>query len=111
MNARRSAALRREKSTADMLPYTVQVDEGTVRTREGDLLRVFKLDGLPHECADDEDINLWHEGLNLLLRNIASPKVALYTHIVRRERAEYPSGEYENSFARDLNSKYLECVR
>jgi type IV secretion system protein VirB4 len=111
MSARREAALNREKSTADMLPYTVQVDEGTVRTREGDLLRTFRLDGLAHECADDEDINQWHEGLNILLRNIASPKVAIYAHIVRRERTEYPAGEYENTFARGLNEKYLDSVR
>jgi type IV secretion system protein VirB4 len=111
MNARRRTAMGREKSTADMLPYTVQVDEGTVRTRDGDLLRTFKLDGLAHECADDADINQWHEGLNILLRNIASAKVALYTHIVRRERTEFPSGAYDNTFARVLNEKYLECVK
>ena len=103
--------MRREKPIGEMLPYTVQVDEGTVRTREGDLLRTFRVDGAPHECADDEDINQWNEGLNIILRNIASPRVALWTHIVRRERSEYPAGEYESSFAAALNGKYQGSVQ
>jgi type IV secretory pathway VirB4 component len=54
------------------------------------------------ESADDEQLNTWHERLNILWRNIASPNVALWTHIVRRrERSRLPDEEV-SGFAQAL---------
>ena len=49
--------------------------------------RCFGSAGASFESADDEELNNWHERLNVLWRNIASPNVALWTHVIRR-RAE-----------------------
>ena len=40
------------------------------------------------------------------MRNIASPNVALWSHIVRREYGEYPGGEFPSGFCREFNEKY-----
>ena len=84
----RGAALRREPHAAERIPYTAHVSPSVIATEHGDYVQVFRLGGASFESADDEQLNSWHERLNVLWRNIASPHVALWSHIVRRrERA------------------------
>lgn len=53
-----------------------------------DYLQALRLVGVSFESADNETLNNWHERLNVTRRNIASPNVALWSHIVpRRERS------------------------
>src|ERR1700678_4082983 len=88
---KRAAAIRREFTTADRIPYTAHVSPTVVRTVFGDYLQAFRLGGASFESADDVELNNWHERLNVLWRNLASPNVALWTHIVRRrERGTIP---------------------
>ena len=101
-----AAALRRELTAAERIPYTAQVSDAVVRTAHGDYVQVFQLAGASFESADDETLNGWHERLNVLWRNIASAQVALWTHVIRRrERAggEAVAGE---GFPSHLESKY-----
>ena len=43
---------------------------------------------------DDEELNNWHERLNVLWRNVGSPNVALWTQVIRRRVGITPgSGE------------------
>ncbi len=39
-------------------------------------------------------------------RNIASPNVAIWTHIIRRRERAYPEGTFPPGFAADLNERY-----
>src|SRR5580700_4858530 len=80
----RQTAIRREPSAARCIPYTAHVADGVVRMEAGDYLQVFRLGGASFESADDAELNNWHERLNVLWRNVASPNVALWTHIIRR---------------------------
>ena len=89
---RRESAIRRERPVACHIPYKAQVAANLVRTAEGDYVQVFRLNGASFESADDADLNNWHERLNVTWRNMASPNVAIWTHIVRRrERAAVQS--------------------
>ena len=51
---------------------------------------MFRLPGASFECADDEKLNTWHERLNVLWRNLASPQVASGTHVIRRRERVSP---------------------
>jgi type IV secretion system protein VirB4 len=82
---RRSAALRREFTAAQRIPYSAHVAPGIVRTEFGHYLQAFRLGGASFETSDDAELNNWHARLNVLWRNIASPSVALWSHIVRRK--------------------------
>ena len=99
-------AMGKEISVAEFIPYGNQVTENVVKLRNGDYLAVFRLQGAAHESADPGDINIWHAQLNNYMRNIASPNVALWSHVVRREQDEFPSGEFPAGFGRELNFKY-----
>ena len=78
---KRTAATHREFSTADRIPYAAHVAPTVVRTTLGDYLQVFRLGGASFETSDDDELNNWHERLNVLWRNIAAPNVALWTHV------------------------------
>src|SRR6267378_1989405 len=104
--ARRDAALRRERPAAVRIPYTAHIAPDIVRTESGDYVQVFQLSGASFESADDEQLNGWHERLNVLWRNIASPQVALWTHVVRRRERAYPDSAVGEGFAGALEGKY-----
>ena len=73
LSAARRTAVRRERTAAEHIPYTAHVAPEVVKTRAGDYLQVFRLAGASFESADDEQLNTWHERLNVLWRNLASP--------------------------------------
>lgn len=81
---KRSMALRREIAAAERIPYTAHIAPNIVRTVLGDYLQVLRLGGASFESNDDAELNNWHERLNVLWRNIASPHVALWTQVIRR---------------------------
>jgi type IV secretion system protein VirB4 len=84
LTVHRPAALRRERQAAEHIPYTSHVSEKVVKTGFGDYVQAFRLGGASFESADDEQLNSWHERLNVLWRNLASPSLALWSHLVRR---------------------------
>ncbi|RJY13310.1 VirB4 family type IV secretion/conjugal transfer ATPase [Parashewanella spongiae] len=99
-----------ENPVADFIPYQTLCDSHTVKTRDGEHLQVIKLQGIAHETKDAEQIELWKEQLNLMLRNIAAPNVCLWSHIIRREYKAFPDGNFECEFDRKLNQKYAAKV-
>jgi len=44
------------------------------------------------------------------LRNVASPNVALWTHVIRRRERSYPQGAFDDEFASQLNEHYKERI-
>src|SRR5580692_8072166 len=102
----RMSALRRESNAAERIPWSAHVAPNVVKTAFGDYLQVLRLGGASFESADDDRINTWHELLNVLWRNIASPNVALWTHVVRRRERAISIPEKARGFADSLGAKY-----
>lgn len=103
---KRSAVWAKENSVAEFIPYSAQVDQHTVKTQAGDYLQVIRVGGFAHESADEQDISIYKEQLNQLIKNIASPDIALWTHVIRMEKNTFPEGKFRPGFAADLNDKY-----
>jgi len=102
----RARQIRREPDMATRIPYTAQVSETVVKTAFGDYVQIFRVAGMSFESADDVELNSWHERLNVLWRNIASPQIALWTHLVRRhERLTCRAADGEG-FAERLAERY-----
>ncbi|PZQ77694.1 MAG: VirB4 family type IV secretion/conjugal transfer ATPase [Variovorax paradoxus] len=104
--SRSESTLRREVSAAAMIPLVAHVDEHVARTRAGDYVQTLRLSGASFESADDEDINSWHERLNVTYRNIGSPNIAIWTHVVRRRETGYPAGRTVAGFADEVERRY-----
>jgi type IV secretion system protein VirB4 len=107
---RRDAVLQRELTAAERIPYVAHVAPSIVRTAVGDYVQAFRLGGASFESSDDDELNNWHERLNVLWRNIAAPNVALWVHIVRHRAAinsaPKQSDPADNYFADALHRKY-----
>ena len=104
----RTTAIRREFTTAERIPYVAHVAPNVISTVLGDYLQVFRLGGASFETNDDEELNNWHERLNVLWRNIASPNVALWSHVIRRRaHGSMPAiGHETQNFVAELAEKY-----
>ncbi|MFM1990384.1 MAG: hypothetical protein RJA99_3341 [Pseudomonadota bacterium] len=98
--------LRLEPEVASRIPYTVHATDTVLRTRDGDYVFMLSLAGSSFETADDVSVNQWHESLNGLLRNVASPQVAIWTHVIRRHDSSRPADAPPSGFAGRLQASY-----
>ncbi len=108
MVRRSASALRREIGLERHIPYRAHVASAVLRTRDGDYLQVLRLGGHSFESADPEQVNGWHERLNVLWRNLAEPGVALWTHVVRRRAPLAQRADAPVQFAGRLLKRYLQ---
>jgi type IV secretion system protein VirB4 len=95
-----------ENPLARFVPFSSLLSEHDVMTRGGDVLRVWRLDGVPFECADDFVIAERHEALCSLLRNLAGGQWAVWTHRLHRVVRDELQHPTEAGFARDLSLAY-----
>ena len=107
---KRVVAKKHELHTHKNIPYLVHITPNVILTEDGDYLQTIRISGASFESADDEQINNWHDRINKLLRSISSENISIWQHLVRREENTYPSGEFPEGFAKNLNQKYAKRV-
>jgi len=102
------SAAGREREPDTYVPYIGHDGPGTLLLDDGSRLVMIGLGGVTWETEDTEVVNGRHAQRNILLRNIASPRLVLATHVVRSmaDPAEYPAGECRSAFARELDAAY-----
>jgi len=91
-----------ENPLTRFVPFSSLVSPVDVITRGGDYLRVWRLDGVAFECADEHVIAERHEAKCSLLRNLAGGQFAVWEHRLHRTIADDLSVPPEPGFARDL---------
>ena len=97
---------RAENPLARFVPFSSLVSPHDVLTRGGDYLRVWRLDGVPFECADEHVIAERHEATCSLLRNLAGGQWAVWTHRLHRVVSDELEHPRDAGFARDLSVAY-----
>lgn len=97
-----------EVPVSTFIPYTRHLDGSTLCTKEGDLLQIIKLSGLPFETTSQAELNMRKEVRATLLRGIGNPRIGLYYHIIRREEQSYPGGEFDSDWCAALDAAYRE---
>ena len=100
------AVLRREQTPVLALPYARHVTDRVLALDSGALILSFRLDGASFETADVRDLNDGHAKLNNAWRNLASDRLAVWHHLVRRPDRVWPEGRYCSGFAEDLDAAY-----
>ncbi len=99
-------AINNESSLADFIPYSSHVSSNTLMTKDGALVRIFKLDGLSFETKDNDDLTLAHQRLNSLYKSLAEINVSLWTHCVRRKIKHSIEGEFDDAFGQRFDNRY-----
>jgi type IV secretion system protein VirB4 len=95
-----------ENPLARFVPFSSMLSPHDVITRGGDYLRVWRLDGVAFECADEHLISERHEALCSLLRNLAGGQWAVWTHRLHRVVSDTLRHPADAGFARDLSIAY-----
>jgi type IV secretion system protein VirB4 len=98
----------REREPDTYVPYIGHAAPGVLLLDDGSLLAMLRLEGVAFETADIRDVNARHAQRNILLRNIASNRIVLATHVVRSlvDGDEYPTAGCSSAFARELDARY-----
>jgi len=104
-------AINNERSLSSFIPFSNHISPNTLITKEGDVLRTWKLKGISFETADPQDIQIQKERLNTLLRAIGSNQVALWCHNVRRQTSDRLISRFDNNFCREFDQKYFDSFK
>ncbi|MBI3345670.1 MAG: VirB4 family type IV secretion/conjugal transfer ATPase [Burkholderiales bacterium] len=95
-----------ENPLARFIPFSSLLSQHDVITRAGDYLRVWRLDGVTFESANEHCVSERHEALCNLLRNLAGGQWAVWMHRVHRSVVDRLTDPQEPGFARDLSMAY-----
>ena len=96
----------REKSAGSRLPYARHLDDLTIETRDGMLMQVVHMAGLPFETADSDELDYRKAIRETMLRAVAGSRFAIYSHIIRREVQPSVEGEYGDAFSREVDQAW-----
>jgi type IV secretion system protein VirB4 len=101
---------RTEAAIGDRLPYARHLDDATIETRDGMLLQVIKIAGFPFETADDQELNYRKQVRESLLKALASSRLTLYHHVVRRRFTPGFGRLPEDAFSLSLEEGWRETL-
>ncbi len=98
----------REREPDTYVPYLGHATPGVMLLDNGDKLAMLHLRGISWETTEPDAVNAKHSNLNVLLRNIASDRLVLCSHVVRTmaDPSDYPSGSCRSAFASALDAAY-----
>lgn len=98
----------REREPDTYMPYLGHGTPDVLMLDNGDKLAMVHLGGIAWETAEPDAINAKHANLNVLLRNIASDRLVLSSHVVRTmaDPNEYPVAPCRSEFATSLDAAY-----
>jgi type IV secretion system protein VirB4 len=102
------SAVAREREPDTYIPYVGHATRDVLILDDGSKLAMLRIGGIAWETAEYDEINGKHAQLNILLRNIASDRVVLATHVVRTmaDASEYPAASCRSDFAKALDAAY-----
>jgi len=97
---------RAERRLASVVPVQAHLTETIVKTRGGALVTAFELAGTAFEAKTKEQRDVYKEQLNIALRNIATPRLALWSCLIRRRAKVDLTEDYPNPFAQQVADGY-----
>ncbi len=74
----------KEVGASNFIPYLCHYNNTTILTKNKELMQVIKVGGFSFETADDEDVDIKKDMLNMLLKGFQTGGFLLYFHTIRR---------------------------
>ena len=99
-----------DTSVAEFVSISAPVGDLDTITRNGDLLRVWRLNGVTFEGVQPQTVSARHEALCNLLTNLPEGRCAVYMHRIQRratDRLTEPNGP---TFSRDFSTRYQDAI-
>lgn len=98
--------MRSELEPEAFIPFVRHINERLVALDSRAIMVTIAIEGVSFETKDTVDLNALYRDLNVVYRNIADERLALWTHVIRRREDEYPQGSFKSCFSLRLNEKY-----
>jgi len=108
--AKTAKASSREVSPTEFLHYTRHVDTSTIKTRKDQYIRILELEGQFVDTVSNSEINSWHISLNTTLMGLATPRVALWSYMLREKGGKVPNGIFSDNYSREFNDRYIKTL-
>jgi type IV secretion system protein VirB4 len=83
----------KEVPASEFVPYKCHWNSNTILTKKNELMQVIRVAGFSFETADDSDVDIKKNMLNMLIKGLSTGSYTLYFHTIRRRT---------NIFADDL---------
>ncbi|MBL7241271.1 VirB4 family type IV secretion/conjugal transfer ATPase [Komagataeibacter rhaeticus] len=100
-----------ERSGEVYLPYVGHIAQDVVLLRDGSVLAMGHVKGVPFELEEPAVRNGRKRNLNTVLRNIADDNVTVSTHMIRHpDVPDLPETDFRSDFARKMSNAYKERV-
>jgi type IV secretion system protein VirB4 len=96
----------KEARAGDRLPYARHIDPTTLRLRDGAVMRMIQVPGLPFETEDDDALDHHLAVRETMLRSVLDARFVVYHHVVRRRVQVTLEGVPEESFASLLHERW-----
>lgn len=101
----------KEASAETYLPYVGHIAPDVVLLKDGSVMAMGHLQGVPFELEEPVMRNARMRTINTILRNIADDNITISTYLVRHaDIPELPETRFRSAFARDLDAAYRERV-
>lgn len=97
---------KREQRAGDRLPYARHLDDHTIELRDGSLMQCLHLEGFAFETADTDELNHRQTLRDVSLRAVASSRLVIHHHVVRRRVEVSVDGDFADPVCADLNARW-----
>ena len=98
---------------SELIPVSSHVSPSVIKTRDGDYLIAWHLEGLPFVGREEWDIEHKHNAFNRLLQTLRAPdfvNVAFWVHDIRRRRKVNVRSQYRQRFNQEMSDAYYSAL-
>jgi type IV secretion system protein VirB4 len=102
-----------DTSIAELIPLSTHVSPEVIKTRGGDYLLVWRLDGLPFVGREEWELEHRHNTFNRMLQTLRAPdfvNVAFWVHDLRRRGRVDMRSRYAQVFNQELSDAYFDTL-
>lgn len=94
-------------SLEKIIPYSSQIDDDVILTKDGIFTATFEVEGISYETRGDDDLDRFKLSLNILIRSLAQDNISIYMNSVRRFSDLKLDNQFDDGFAKEINEKYV----
>jgi type IV secretion system protein VirB4 len=97
----------------DFIPFSSHVSPTIIKTREGDYLMTWHLEGLPFVGREEWELEHRHNTFNRLLQTLRAPdfvNVAFWVHDIRRRRRIGSKPKFTHRFNQEMSDAYYTAL-
>ncbi len=97
---------KKEAKVGDRLPYAAHVNDSTLRLRDGGLMQVLAIAGMPFETETADQLNHMLGVREVMLRSALDGRFVLYHHVIRRQVTIALDAQFQSPFAAELDRQW-----